>query len=215
MDTRKYLQDNYILARTYTGETEIADVTRRDLALLLHKLDFKTGVEVGVAAGQYSEVLASANPQMKLYSIDPWEPYHSYKDYVRQSTFKTMEETAREKLAVYPNCEIIKAYSMDALKQFKDESLDFVYIDANHREEFVTQDITGWIKKVRKGGIISGHDYARIRAKNGEDSSNWAVIQAVTKYAKKNDIEIFVWGLNAKIPKLVRDPIRSWMFIKP
>ena len=48
---------------------------------------------------------------------------------------------------------------MEAVKQFKDGSLDFVYIDGNHTFEYVINDIAEWSKKVRKGGIISGHDY--------------------------------------------------------
>ena len=33
------------------------------------------------------------------------------------------------------------------------------YIDANHTFEHVYADIGYWLLKVRKGGIISGHDY--------------------------------------------------------
>ena len=40
-----------------------------------------------------------------------------------------------------------------------DGSLDFVYIDANHEQTFVTQDLRAWHPKVRAGGIMSGHDY--------------------------------------------------------
>jgi predicted O-methyltransferase YrrM len=46
-----------------------------------------------------------------------------------------------------------------AADDFLDNSLDFVYIDAGHRFDDVVQDIIKWTKKVRKGGIISGHDY--------------------------------------------------------
>jgi len=67
-------------------------------------------------------------------------------------------EEVKVKLAPY-NCEIIKATSMDAVKTFADESLDFVYIDANHNYEFVRDDIREWSKKVRKGGIVCGDDY--------------------------------------------------------
>ena len=49
---------------------------------------------------------------------------------------------------------------MEALADFEDNSLDFVYIDANHDFVNFTQDLHEWYKKVRVGGIISGHDYA-------------------------------------------------------
>ena len=63
---------------------EIPNVTRDDLAALLPELDFKIGVEVGVASGQYSKVISDCNPQMKLYGIDPWASYSDYKDYVKK-----------------------------------------------------------------------------------------------------------------------------------
>jgi SAM-dependent methyltransferase len=55
--------------------------------------------------------------------------------------------------------------SQDAVHQFDDASLDFVFIDASHEYEDVKDDIRVWIKKVKPGGILAGHDYYI----NGED----------------------------------------------
>jgi hypothetical protein len=60
---------------------------------------------------------------------------------------------------------------MDAVKDFKDESLDFAFIDGNHSFEYVINDIAEWSKKVRVGGIISGHDYW-----NSIDTKPWAAV---------------------------------------
>lgn len=54
---------------------------------------------------------------------------------------------------------------MDAVQEFDNESLDFVYIDANHEFQAVTNDIAEWSKKVRVGGIVSGHDFTRYKRK--------------------------------------------------
>ncbi len=48
---------------------------------------------------------------------------------------------------------------MDALEDFEDNSLDFVYIDGDHNFKHISEDIYEWTKKVRSGGIVSGHDY--------------------------------------------------------
>jgi hypothetical protein len=50
---------------------------------------------------------------------------------------------------------------MDAVKDYPDQSLDFVYIDGNHEFSHVAADIAAWVKKVRRGGILAGHDYRR------------------------------------------------------
>lgn len=42
---------------------------------------------------------------------------------------------------------------------YKDKSLDFVFIDGSHKYEDVVEDIKSWIPKMKKGGILSGHDY--------------------------------------------------------
>ena len=54
---------------------------------------------------------------------------------------------------------IIEGDSALSAKQFPDKSLDFVFIDADHRYTSVKKDITAWLPKVKSGGIISGHDY--------------------------------------------------------
>jgi hypothetical protein len=208
---------NYLLKRynIKTDVIEIPNVGRNELADLFHELDLKRGAEIGVAAGEYSEIIMSKNPQLEaMYGVDQHFPYEGYIDYQRLGTFNSLEEQAHARLDKYPNYHFIKKLSLDAALDIPDESLDFVYIDANHSEPYVSQDINAWTPKVRKGGIVAGHDYARIKGRNGEDSSNWAVIPAIHKYVKEHDYQLFIWGLSAKLPGLIRDASRSWTFIK-
>lgn len=53
----------------------------------------------------------------------------------------------------------IRLPSVEASKLYKDGSLDFVFIDACHETDFVKADIAAWSPKIRKGGVIAGHDY--------------------------------------------------------
>lgn len=208
MSTLEYIQKKFNLDLSNKLPIEIPDVGRNNLARWLRELDFRVGVEVGVAAGEYSEILCYVNPQMKIYGVDPWIPYDGYTDYTKESTFSVLFSDAKKRLSKYSNYEFIKELSMDAVKRFEDNSLDFVYIDANHDDPYITQDITEWFKKVKSGGIIVGHDYARI-------IRGWDVIRAVQRYAKENNINPwFVLGLSAKISGMIRDDSRSWMFIK-
>jgi predicted O-methyltransferase YrrM len=49
--------------------------------------------------------------------------------------------------------------SKDASTLFDDNSLEFVFLDAEHLYDDVLQDLNLWYPKVRSGGIIAGHDY--------------------------------------------------------
>lgn len=210
MKTLDYLVQKYRLDPKAKPPIEIANVGRNDLAQWLHELDFKVSVEVGVAAGEYSQILCRSNPQMKLYGIDPWKPYRGYKDYVKKQTFERLRQEAKDHLSRYPRYVFIEEFSSDAIKRFYDNSLDFVYIDANHREPYISWDIDNWSKKVKKGGIVAGHDYIRATAEHCD------VIDAVNRYVKVHNIRPwFLIDLNAKIPGVARDSSRSWMWVKP
>jgi len=56
---------------------------------------------------------------------------------------------------------------MDAVGDFADEYFDFVYIDGNHIFNYVANDIYYWLKKIRVGGIIAGHDYRPYYPRSG------------------------------------------------
>jgi hypothetical protein len=49
--------------------------------------------------------------------------------------------------------------SISIANEYNDKSLDFVFIDGDHRYECVKADIEAWLPKVKPGGILAGHDY--------------------------------------------------------
>lgn len=212
MNTLDYIIKKYNIDLNGVLPIEIPNVGRNDLAALLRELGFKVGVEVGVAAGDYSRLLCVANPQMKIYGVDLWKTYGDYSNYTARR-LNLFCEQAKTQLAPFSNYEIIKELSADAVKRFADGSLDFVYIDANHQDPYVTEDMVEWSKKVRSGGIVSGHDYFKqeVVVNNKCD-----VIEATQKYTKDNNIKPwFILGLSEKMPGLVRDSSRSWFWVKP
>ncbi len=54
---------------------------------------------------------------------------------------------------------IYQMTSKEASKLIKNETLDLVFIDAEHSYEAVKDDIKNWLPKIKAGGIICGHDY--------------------------------------------------------
>lgn len=71
--------------------------------------------------------------------------------------------------------------SENVAKTIPDWSVDAVYIDSDHHYEFTRDEISRWLPKVRKGGIIAGHDYID-RPKFG-----FGVIRAVNEAFGKPD----------------------------
>lgn len=54
---------------------------------------------------------------------------------------------------------VLVGNSWDAATKFDDNSLDFVFIDADHKYQSVVNDILAWMPKVKIGGVLAGHDY--------------------------------------------------------
>lgn len=179
---------------------------RKELAEYFHQLGFKKGVEMGVFDGRYSEVLLQNNPNLELWSVDCWQVYDGYKDHRFQRSVDRAYARAVERLKPY-NCHIVKKFGMDALADFEDESLDFVYLDGNHQYKAISQDLPAWAKKVRIGGIVSGHDYYVTK------SNKAGVIHAVDEYVAKHGYELHTtpWDEEAEH---VDDKQPSWYFVK-
>lgn len=68
-------------------------------------------------------------------------------------------ETFRRNTSGYGYLELIIEDSRRAAARFDDDSLDWVFIDANHSYDSVVRDITAWASKVKPNGVISGHDF--------------------------------------------------------
>jgi len=203
MNTLQKLYEEYGVHSDYL---EIPDVGRADLSKWLNTLNFRVGVEVGVAFGKYARRIMRNNPGMTLYGIDPWVQYQGYNDYQKKGTYDRMLKEIEETVKAYPNFKVIKEFSVDAVKRFKDNSIDFVYIDGNHSHESVLEDMEIWTPKVRKDGIVAGHDFTNRLP---------AVKRAVMEYVKRNDIKLMVLGLESKKSRsLVRDSSRSWLFVR-
>ena len=103
-------------------------------------------VEIGSYAGESTVIFAEHTKHVT--AIDSWWIGERVKELFIDAT------------RTYNNIEVIQGNSTDVVHNFPDESLDCVYIDADHEYPNVLADIRAWAPKVRKGGIISGHDYA-------------------------------------------------------
>lgn len=168
--------------------------TRDMFAVLMSELGYKIGAEIGVMRGAYSESLCRSIPGLMLKCVDPWCAFNNTSTVRNQGYF----ERASRRLRHF-NAELIRKSSMDAVNDFADESLDFVYIDELHEFDPVMMDLICWGKKVRCGGMISGHDYSN-------NYYRYGIIPAVDTYVKAHKIKKYYITDE-------RDP--SFFFVKP
>lgn len=150
---------------------------------ILISRDYSVGVEVGSFKGEFAKELLERWGGT-LYLVDIWKDViHGYDDFSNQLNydFNIFEKTINNIDKFDERAVMIRTSSKNASKLFQNESLDFVYIDANHSYDSVKEDIELWLPKIKTGGILCGHDYINMGwyedpnfAQNGKDKYIWA-----------------------------------------
>jgi len=133
--------------------------------------------EIGCAEGLFSlDILRW--PSGILYMVDNWEtiPTQRGDGAFDQSWHDKNFDEAMHRVSEYKdNVIVLRGISWDMAKEVTDGTLDMVYIDACHSYECVKKDLEAWTPKVKKGGIVAGHDFL---------NNAYGVNQAVIEFCK-------------------------------
>jgi predicted O-methyltransferase YrrM len=139
------------------------------------------GIEIGVFAGDSSKYLLETIPELTLYGIDPYTNYvdwngisHGNMDEARKITNKKLDKFD-------DRFRLIQNISDNATHFFKDNSMDFIFIDGLHTYGQVLKDCENYYVKLKEGGLFCGHDFTNVEA----------VGKAVKQFAKSIGKEIF------------------------
>lgn len=123
-------------------------------------------VEVGCWKGKSVAYLGveviNSGKKISIDAVDTWlgsanEDPHLQDVYVRTNTLYQLflSNIAPVSSVVNP----VRMTSLEASKLYEDESIDVVFLDAEHTYDAVKSDISAWLPKVKRGGYLSGHDY--------------------------------------------------------
>lgn len=140
-------------------------MSRNHLPALSKTLGFTRGAEIGVWKGAFSAAFCEANPKLHMLCVDPWLSYPAWLDTKNALPYEQAQRLMQESYDIARttldplNCTIVRKFSAEAAAAVPDRSLDFVYIDANHVFDAVTEDLQLWVPKVRTGGFVAGHDF--------------------------------------------------------
>ncbi len=141
----------------------------RTLYVMARLLRAQKIAEVGVFRGATSRYLGQAlleNGGGELYLVDMSEEALARG---RDAVGAMANVTTRGVLGSSTEPEVLSSVP---------DGLDLVYLDADHTEQGVRDELTAWIPKVRAGGIIAVHDAVQIHG----------VCKAVHEYAGSRDL---------------------------
>lgn len=124
-------------------------------------------VELGCWRGKSSSFLAvevmKANKNFKLHFVDTWggspEHYEDQKLVDEINEDKIYNEFISNLSRVDTPYTIHRMTSLEAAKHFENNTVDFVFFDTNHSYGYVTKELKAWFPKVKKLGVMAGHDY--------------------------------------------------------
>lgn len=124
-----------------------------------HKL---VGIEIGVYFGTNASYYLKELDIECVFLIDPYTAYENY-DPKKLGLKGSLEEAKKRAHAVLCRYEQkiiwIEKKADEVTGLIADDSLDFVYIDGNHSYSSVREDILLYYPKLKRGGLLSGHDY--------------------------------------------------------
>lgn len=151
------------------------------------------GAEIGVFAGEMSRALLKSEKMLSLLMVDSWEgegaayagdsgDFHAGLTDQMQDGFR-LQAIKRTKFAEARR-HIRTQRSTEAAKEVADGWLDFVFIDADHSYEGCKADIEAWLPKVKKGGLIGGHDY------ENHDFPKFGVTRAVDEFVSRHSLKL-------------------------
>lgn len=213
MNTAQYIEKKFGPHKDNPHKLE--GVTREDMYRMFAQLGFTVGAEVGVEKGKNAQTMFEIIPNLKLFGVDPYKQHpqasYAYHAALRHWNPQYLHNCKQQCLKRMRgrNFTLLQGFGEDMVKKIKDNSLDFVYIDADHSYDFIMQDIILWGRKVRKGGIVSGHDYFYDNDRSGRRAK---VTQAVNDYTRVHGIKFFITNEDHHGQK--GDIYPSWLWVK-
>jgi len=138
------------------------------------------GVEIGVEYGYHALQMLQTLDIKKLYLIDPYQRRHVIGKII-ENDGDLIYEKAKSKMKDYKEKSIFLRKTSEEAVDDIPNNIDFVYIDGNHNYEFVKKDIELYYPKVKKGGVIAGHDFS---------ASFFGVCRAVFEFLDKKGYDI-------------------------
>jgi GR25 family glycosyltransferase involved in LPS biosynthesis/cephalosporin hydroxylase len=146
-------------------------------------------VEIGTWKGKSTSCMgveiANSGKKIKFDCIDTFKGSveHQYDPSIVNGTLFDEFKQNTKPIENYINP--IVSDSVEAAKNYKDGSIDFIFLDGDHSYEGLCRDLEAWLPKLKPGGVIAGDDI------NNEDFPD--VAKSILNFVTDFDIDNQVW----------------------
>jgi len=130
------------------------------LSTKLDKTDY-TMIEIGSYMGESTMMFASTGLFSTIYSIDPLDGYEEFNE-MHNYSWEFVRDEFTKNTKYFDSIVHLQDFSYNVIDKFENDSIDFIYIDGSHSEENVRRDLELYLPKLKKNGIIAGHDYLEL-----------------------------------------------------
>jgi len=156
--------------------------------------DIFCGAEVGVYRGHLSRHLLTYFASLRpLYLVDKWQLVDPNSEYGKCSAcaMQTAHGVRQTKSCALSNIAfakdrtiILQGDSVNMASNIDRDSLDFVFLDADHTYDGLSRDLIAWAPKVKPYGLLCGHDI------DSPAEKNWGVRKAVSDWLAETGARI-------------------------
>ena len=166
-----------LLYRIYPDHRQFSREDSLTLVRLIQRVKVKHPmvVEIGSWSGFSTALLANEiQGKGKVFAVDHWlgNPKTVTGEEAGLRDVYGMFKSNLIRMGLWDTVNPMVMDSETAASICRDGILDFVFIDADHQYESIKQDIELWLPKVKKGGILAGHDaefyYSKLSEKHRE-----------------------------------------------
>lgn len=153
------------------------------LAKIINENKLKSVAEIGVRDGETMFYILDNCPTVEVYYAV---------DVNREAKF--LSDPRLDDRRIVPQI----GYSVEIAAHFALNELDLVYIDADHSEANVADDIRVWLPKIKETGFITGHDYENPAHRGVKAAVDRAFGERVQSY--QDGAYLWAVKLNAEVP---------------
>lgn len=155
------------------------------------------GFEVGTHRGDFARILMDTW-MGTLSCIDPWDTASKFYNETQGKFLwgdgnrsHDYDECVKLETQYSSRIKLYKLTSLEASHLFADNSQDFGYIDGDHHEDAVYEDLFTWWKKIKPGGVLAGHDFIT-HSPGQEDDWGPGIQNAVFDFAEEKGVDVYV-----------------------